>query len=449
MSFARALTLLSALAFLLFELFTSFQTSGFSGYNDLTFFSETKHPNPPGYQRMVFLEEELYSRQHKARSVEPLGGPCAYCEREPFDYIRDVEKPYYEECTLMADWQSAYYPTCLALHELNIAGNDDDFALVSLHGNWRSVWKYQHNNETVAVKLLQLSHEFDRESLNYHRVDAMVMERLTSSPYIVNVFQFCGESAITEWATGSARDYVKDERWRSRERLELGLDLARALLALHSIDYPNSTNATLAHNDINMANAIEVNGKIKLNDFNIAQLLRWNKTKPCGIPVRFQAPFWKSPEENAQYHREEVSYVDATKTDVYGLGNLLFQVLTKRQPWTHLEPNGMLTAEEVKSKKEQGKLKVVLYVVGLSFDAATVSYHRSLGILPSMPEKYSNSTKPANQALYYATVACFRFHPEDRPTAYQLVLGLEQALEWVQAEHRIKPEAFEALFAVS
>lgn len=66
-----------------------------------------------------------------------------------------------------------------------------------------------------------------------------------------------------------------------------------------------------------------------------------------------------------------------------------------------------------------------------------------------MPDKYSNSTKPANQALYYATVACFRLNPKDRPTAYQLVKGLERALEWVLAERRMKPEAFEALFAVS
>lgn len=355
-SFVTVCAFLSIAAFL-FELSTSFKTSALLGvYNsDFPAFSETRAPGRSGYQRVVYLQGDSRKTTNSERSVEPLGGPCSYCERNPFDYIRDVERPYYEECTLMADWQSAYYPTCLSLHELHIAGDDENFALVSLHGNWRSVWRYHNNNETVAVKLLQLSHEFDHESLNYHRIDAMVMERLTSSPHIVDVFQFCGESVITEWATGSAREHIKDERWRSRERLELGLNIARALLDLHSIDYPNSTNATLAHNDINMANAIEVNGQIKLNDFNIAQVLKWNKTKPCGSPVRFQAPFWKSPEENAEAHSHEVRYVDATKTDVYGLGNLLFQVLTKRQPWTHLEPNGTLTAEEVKSRKEQGK----------------------------------------------------------------------------------------------
>lgn len=359
-TFIRSLTILSVLSFLVFELFTSFETfSILQVYkNDYPVFSETIQPGHIIDHRVVYLEGDSYTAITSERRVEPLGGPCPYCQRNPFDYIRDVEKPYYEECTLMADWQSAYYPTCLSLHELHIAGSDDDFALVSLHGNWRSVWRYRNSiNETVAVKLLQLSHEFDHESLNYHRIDAMVMERLTSSPFIVNVYQFCGESVITEWATGSAREHIKDERWRSRERLELGLNIARALLHLHSIDYPNSTNATLAHNDINMANAIEVNGQIKLNDFNIAQILRWNKTKPCGSPVRFQAPFWKSPEENAEAHSHEARYVDATKTDVYGLGNLLFQVLTKRQPWSHLEPNGTLTAEEVKSRKEQGKRK--------------------------------------------------------------------------------------------
>jgi len=102
------------------------------------------------------------------------------------------------------------------------------------------------------------------------------------------VYGYCGQTVVTEYATGSARTFVKDPGFGSVDRLRLGRDLARAFLDVHSIDYPNSTNPTLAHNDINMANAVEVGGRIVLNDFNIAVLMKWNGTQPCGYPVRFE-----------------------------------------------------------------------------------------------------------------------------------------------------------------
>jgi len=399
--------------------------------------------------RIIYLNspETIHSSN---RTVELLGGPCPYCEREPDDFILPIERPYYEQCTPMADWQEKYYPTCNGLHEISLgepatfsgwntsrndtSSNDDHpnnqssafsttdlVELLSLSGSWRSAWRKTNQfNETVVLKLLRYhNREFDHESFRYHRIDAMAMERLTSSPYIVDIYGFCGESVLTEYATGSARLHLKNKHLGSKERLVMGRDIARALAALHSIDYPDSTNVTFTHNDINVANAVEVNGRIKLNDFNIGNLLRWNGTKPCGSPVRFMAPFWKSPEEN----RARDQYVDAAKTDVYGLGNLLFQVLTTRQPWTHLEPNGTLTVQEIVERKEAG-------------------------LAPTVPDKVVQSKKVAIQALYFATMACFRYRPEDRPTSHELAESLNRALKWARSGKKVTPEQVEALFAV-
>jgi len=324
----------------------------------------------------------------------------------------------------MMEWQTQSFPNCNALHEASVAdgiiavSNDDttkttttdeEISLLSLEGSWRSVWKlHQHNtNETIVLKLQRYDRDFTPLSFEHHRVDALAMERLTRSPHIVDIFGYCGMSVLTEYATGSARNFVKNPELRSLDRLEIGRDLAQALADVHSIDYPNSTNVTLVHNDMNMANAVEVNGRLKLNDFNIGVLQRWNTTsrKICRAPVRFAAPLWKSPEEI-----RNASYVDAAATDVYGLGNLLFHVLTKHQPWTHLEPV-KLTPQEAAVKKLAGDM-------------------------PSVPEKYDprNTSKIALKALYFTVLECFRTDPATRPTAHSMARRLDQVAKQLRKE---------------
>lgn len=400
------------------------------------------------------------------RVVEPLMEKgCYYCDIEP-----DIIGNYPEECQPMASWQTTFYPTCNLLHEIDVLSAlralvtlqpyqdeeegeeeeaddekdqaktfsdllEDTLQLISTAGSWRTVWRWNRRfpptslqqsrgslalpTEVLGIKLLRYTRNFTHQSFQQHQIDAMAMERLTSSPYLVHMHAFCGQSVITEWATGSARLHLKENSFGARQRLKLARDIARALAAVHSIDYPNATNVTLTHNDINIANAIEVEGRIKLNDFNIGNLLRWNVTSQrlCHTPIRFRAPFWKSPEENREQE------VWAPPTDVYGLGNLLFQAMTRRQPWTHLEPNGPLNATEVARRKAGG-------------------------LLPHIPPEYSQSPKIAIQALYYAILACYRWVPEERPTSHQVAIGLEQALAWARIETSVSASQIEELFAV-
>jgi serine/threonine protein kinase len=380
---------------------------------------ETRHP------RIAWLSREADYKgdgspsndiPSSSREVEVLGAGsyCAYCEKELDSTVRPFERRFYEECVPMADWHSFSFPSCNPLHEVDLVGLDsnyeDNVTLLSLKGSWRSVWSLTTaNKETVALKLLHISRKFDHESFEHHRVDALAMERLTSNPYIVNVFGYCGQSVLSEFATSSARQFLKNPAMSSEHRLKMARDIARAVTAVHSIDFTNSTNVTLTHNDINMANAIEVDGRIKLNDFNLARLLRWNATSStvCHTAVRYASPLWKSPEENAAVNK---SAVDAAACDVYATGNLLFQVLTKRQPWTHLEPAGPFTPDEAALRKAAGQL-------------------------PHIPAKYRPdhpNQRLAVVAMYFAVTACFRPDPAARPTSHQLMTGLETALEWVR-----------------
>lgn len=379
-----------------------------------------------GSSSWFFMEDKPLIRVRRVEALAETALCCSNDDESSAANLRPFARRFFEECVPMVAWHSQSFPVCNILHELDVAAdshNDnkrqtltEHLSLLTTQGSWRSVWKLRRQihttNETAVLKLLKLHREFNDESYENHRIDALAMERLTKSPHIVDIFAFCGQSVLTEFATGSARALVKNESLPTLERLKIGLSIAQAVSALHSIDYPNATNVTLTHNDMNMANAVEVSGRIKLNDFNIGVLQRWNTTSNsiCQSPVRFEAPLWKSPEEI-----RNDSYVDAAATDVYGLGNLLFHVLTRRQPWTHLEPNGPLTSLEVKEKKLKGDQ-------------------------PFVPSKYTaqNTTKIGLKALHYAVMQCFQNDPVKRPTSHQIAQELDMVVQWIQKQKRTR-----------
>jgi hypothetical protein len=62
------------------------------------------------------------------------------------------------------------------------------------------------------------------------------------------------------------------------------------LADVHGID--GDGNATFVHLDINPANVVSIGGTLKLNDFNIGIILRWNQTsnQHCGFPAQYPNP---------------------------------------------------------------------------------------------------------------------------------------------------------------
>ena len=69
---------------------------------------------------------------------------------------------------------------------------------------------------------------------------------------------------------------MKQEGLSTIDRLVLALNLTYGLAYVHGIDYPDGSNATFVHNDINAANMVHINSTIKFNDFNIGYAIRWN-----------------------------------------------------------------------------------------------------------------------------------------------------------------------------
>jgi hypothetical protein len=55
---------------------------------------------------------------------------------------------------------------------------------------------------TVILKTLRMEREFLEEYFDLHEHHAVAMEQLTFSPFVINEYGYCGQSALNEFAGG-------------------------------------------------------------------------------------------------------------------------------------------------------------------------------------------------------------------------------------------------------
>eukprot|EP00562_Extubocellulus_spinifer_P032839 CAMPEP_0178730000 /NCGR_PEP_ID=MMETSP0699-20121125/29279_1 /TAXON_ID=265572 /ORGANISM="Extubocellulus spinifer, Strain CCMP396" /LENGTH=582 /DNA_ID=CAMNT_0020381983 /DNA_START=93 /DNA_END=1841 /DNA_ORIENTATION=+ len=269
-----------------------------------------------------------------------------------------AENPYadHPECVPMHEWQTASYPSCNILHSLEL--QQSKFVA---NGFFRDVWAIdrtsvvdtteddeeggntRNNNyraEQVAVKTLRLrdSSKLDFDARNYHRhrVDAISYERLTSSPYVMNIYGYCGQSGIFEYAPdGDLSDALANDNDKNNlskeERFKVAVEVARSVSDLHNF---NGRVPAIAHSDIWHSQFVKTRrGVFALSDFNRAQFLYWNSTSNEGsCPYYYQHtngyPF-RSPEEYKYEAQTE-------KIDIYSMGNIFFSLLMDKWPYEEL-----------------------------------------------------------------------------------------------------------------
>lgn len=362
-------------------------------------------------------------------------------------------------CVPMAKWMTASYPNCNSVHEIDMEQGvlsvtyDDEEDLKFLGQGWfRVAWKYVNDNfdgsPSVVLKTLRIEREFLDEYYDLHRRDAIAMERLTFSPYVVNVHGYCGQSAINELAAGIADGTINDleklnRRLRGKEtdpqvlllKLQLASKVSLGLAHVHNVHIsdnsggrsksvksllyehtsPNSTHittgfgqsgATMTHYDINPRNiAIMKGGSPKLNDFNIAEFMTYDPrtNKSCGFRSRLHEPWWRAPEEMDMSHQTMVG----EKVDVYALGEVLFHILTTHGPRGKMKKDRM---DEVRELVRQG-------------------------VPPTMWEPFASGGEdgslkknPIVKAFMKAMDMCFEMDPAKRGTSIQVARVLHKAL---------------------
>ena len=152
-----------------------------------------------------------------------------------------------EDCVPKASWQTTSYPTCNNIHEIDFVHSvgrntrshifaekqtgrrfvtnyssskklqqiqELDLELKG-QGWFRTAWmvdretspfKVEYDDdewepeyrreEQLVLKTLRIERDFAEEFYELHRRDAMAMERLTQSPYVLDIYGYCGQTVL-------------------------------------------------------------------------------------------------------------------------------------------------------------------------------------------------------------------------------------------------------------
>ncbi len=332
--------------------------------------------------------------------------------------LLDSQNKLDDICEPAEPWQVDARPNCNSFHEIDMKPSESPLLFLG-QGWFRSAWRLNQADKSVVIKMLRLEREFLDEYYELHRRDAVAMEHLTFSPFVMDVYGYCGQSAINEIADFregvNALEQV-DRRLRGQYsdgvmvlKLRLALGVVIGLYHVHygipGMPWEHNVTArpTMAHYDINPRNiAIVSGGKPKLNDFNIAEFLRYPKgsstSETCGFPSRLHEPWWRAPEEMDVLSKSKL--VDE-KVDIYALGAVLFHILTTHSPRGKMKKERM---DEIRQQVEKG-------------------------IHPPLMEPWVSRKDPIVMAFKTAMNLCFHKDPRKRGTSKEIAIVLYRALE--------------------
>ena len=202
------------------------------------------------------------------------------------------------DCLAQYDWQTTSFPTCNFLMEqaltdigLKNAAGHSSVRFIS-NGYWRDVWRLQDNLNTTVMKTMRYEHDYTPRNYDRHRRDAVAMERLTGSQYVMDIYGYCGNSGLFEFGDGgslddSVLDNNNEDQWSPSEKLIVAYQAAAGLSDFHNWDKEGVP--AMAHTDITPTQFVYVgeSGLYKLNDFNRARFLRFNQktNKTCTYQI--------------------------------------------------------------------------------------------------------------------------------------------------------------------
>jgi len=346
------------------------------------------------------LSIRQYSKTLKSMDSISLDFNDSTLQQSSEDYGRKgVPQFVTDTCKEQYDWQLETHSNCNSIHEFGLGHPNDEVELIN-GGFWRDVWRVSDVSGVKQVlKTLRYNHGFTGRNYDRHRKDALSMERLSSSKFVVDIYGFCGNSGVFEHTNrGGLDDLIwsrKGKLLKPVEKLVIALDAARGLADTHNVDMEGQ--ASIAHTDISPGQFLLIDGVFKLNDFNRARFMRWdtNANKTCGYKVSMNPGTFRSPEEYAYEVQDE-------KVDVYSLGNVYYCLLTRLWPF-----------ETIKTREAIKKVKS--------------------GERPPLPDDIRTSTDASIVAIRDAMEKAYIQNPDDRASAREIVNDLSAALEKVQA----------------
>jgi hypothetical protein len=136
----------------------------------------------------------------KARFFKHLQDSSSYDEGKSDAFETKTCKPQYP-------WQTRSFPSCNLLHEesmaSHVARSSNELRRVG-NGYWRDVWALPSSRfeKKLVLKTIRYEHQYLERNYDRHRRDALAMERLTQNPFVVDIYAYCGNSGVFEFADG-------------------------------------------------------------------------------------------------------------------------------------------------------------------------------------------------------------------------------------------------------
>jgi len=302
--------------------------------------------------------------------------------QERLPYTEELDNPV--ECQ-RTSWARRIHPVCNSIHELTTLQEppppppalsyDDRQATRTVmvttttttidylsHGYFRDTWLYQpnpsargpSNNNAFCLKTLRMMQTFDYDTMNLIEVEAIIMERLTGSPRIVDIYGHCGTSLAAEYMAheitqtivpgttvfSSDRGMIAQSKLDQLQetdvhpmnnltltaKLELAVTMAESLADIHGF-----SGGAIVHGDVHPDQWLRPSSfssqPLKLNDFSNGMIMEWSAANQtyCDFWTWYGGTY-KAPEELRG------AFVGAP-ADVWAMGNGIYGLLTGLYPY--------------------------------------------------------------------------------------------------------------------
>jgi len=271
----------------------------------------------------ILTNETIEVSHHYEKFKEQLADSKKYKR-----YKRDPLRT--EDCEPMQPWQETLFPSCLDFHAMDL---QKDLRAIT-NGGYNSVFRYTDMDGSYHIMKI-LKYETKHTDRNFDRVrrDSLIMERATRSPYVMDIYGYCGLSQVVPTGRHGDLHHILQnyyDQLSQGQKLEIATQVTQALADIHNLDGDGIS--SMSHGDFASKQYILIDGRFKLNDFNRGRFIRWNPKlqEPCPYTIGSNGDKFRAP--------EEYKHVPQTAAiDVWALGSLLVQIVTGHGIWRKYE----------------------------------------------------------------------------------------------------------------
>lgn len=318
-----------------------------------------------GFERVIANNDETVYHRYRNATLQAMDDEIGD-DKDNVPWLLDTVDSA-SDCSRNNWEQKLLLINCNTFHEHTLDRPEDDLlqsvtARYVGHGSYRDTWimmdQLRHLNSPThpeipdgfVLKCMILDDpdlKFDHKRYGQTQVDAIVMERLTASPRIADIYGHCGTSVAIERLVPTLKDHMCGS-WRCKvrdqevfdqlqkdvvhpmnnltnaQKLDMAIDFAESMADVHGFD-----GGVMFHGDFHSAQWLHsVDGRIKFNDFNKAVIMKFNRTAGEYCPTRrcYKNTFRAPEDTRCKYEGTEAS-------DVYSLANTFYMLLTGLLPF--------------------------------------------------------------------------------------------------------------------